>query len=71
MRSLLIALRALAVHKVRTILAMLGIFLGALALTGVLHISNSLTLKAEWDKVSAEHGDTNERRYVIGLGVGW
>lgn len=31
----------------------------------------ALTLKAEWDKVSAEHGDTNERRYVIGLGVGW
>jgi len=31
----------------------------------------ALSLKAEWDKVSAEHGDTNERRYVIGLGVGW
>ncbi len=31
----------------------------------------ALTLKAEWDKVSAEQGDTNERRYVIGLGVGW
>ena len=31
----------------------------------------ALTLTAEWDKVSAEHGDTNERRYVIGLGVGW
>lgn len=31
----------------------------------------SLTLKAEWDKVASEHGDTNERRYLIGFGVGW
>ena len=31
----------------------------------------ALTLKAEWDKVASEYGDTNERRYVIGLGVGW
>jgi hypothetical protein len=31
----------------------------------------ALSLKAEWDKVSSEHGDTNERRYLIGLGVGW
>lgn len=47
MRGLLIALKALAVHKGRAILAMLGIFLGALALTGVLHVSKALTLKAE------------------------
>lgn len=31
----------------------------------------ALALKAEWDKVASEHGDTNERRYMIGLGVGW
>lgn len=31
----------------------------------------ALSLKAEWDKVTSEHGDTNERRYMIGLGVGW
>lgn len=31
----------------------------------------ALSLKAEWDKVSSEYGDTNERRYMIGLGVGW
>ena len=31
----------------------------------------ALSLKAEWDKVASEHGDTNERRYMIGLGVGW
>lgn len=31
----------------------------------------ALSLKAEWDKVASEHGDTNERRYLIGLGVGW
>lgn len=31
----------------------------------------ALSLKAEWDKVSSELGDTNERRYLIGVGVGW
>ncbi|MBB2495564.1 DUF481 domain-containing protein [Aquipseudomonas ullengensis] len=31
----------------------------------------SLSLKAEWDKVSSENGDTDERRYMMGLGVGW
>ncbi|MDD0845502.1 DUF481 domain-containing protein [Pseudomonas sp. Gutcm_11s] len=31
----------------------------------------ALSLKAEWDKVASEYGDTNERRYMIGLGVGW
>ncbi|MEO4045824.1 DUF481 domain-containing protein [Pseudomonas sp. CAU 1711] len=31
----------------------------------------ALSLKAEWDKVASQHGDTNERRYLIGLGVGW
>ncbi|WP_434091910.1 DUF481 domain-containing protein [Pseudomonas subflava] len=31
----------------------------------------ALSLKAEWDKVASEHGDTNERRYMIGVGVGW
>lgn len=47
MHGLFIALKALAAHKGRAALAMLGIFLGALALTGVLHISKALTLKAE------------------------
>src|SRR5690606_17539492 len=31
----------------------------------------ALSLKAEWDKVASQYGDTNERRYLIGLGVGW
>ncbi|MDG1580780.1 DUF481 domain-containing protein [Pseudomonas sp. GOM6] len=31
----------------------------------------ALSLKAEWDKVASVYGDTNERRYLIGLGVGW
>ncbi len=44
--SLRIALRSLATHKMRTILAMLGVFLGALALTGVLHISLAMERKA-------------------------
>lgn len=47
MLSLRIALGSLASHKLRTALAMLGVFLGALALTGVQHISLSMTRKAE------------------------
>lgn len=31
----------------------------------------SLSLKAEWDKVGSQFGDTEERRYLFGLGVGW
>lgn len=31
----------------------------------------SLSLKAEWDKLSGHDGDVNERRYTLGLGVGW
>lgn len=44
--SLRIALKSLATHKMRTVLAMLGVFLGALALTGVLHISLAMEQKA-------------------------
>ncbi len=45
--SLRIALSSLATHKLRTLLAMLGVFLGALALTGVRHVSEAMTRKAE------------------------
>ena len=45
--SLKIALASLAVHKLRTVLAMLGVFLGALALTGVQHVSQSMVRQAE------------------------
>lgn len=31
----------------------------------------AITLKAEWDKVSTQYGDLNDRRYLIGVGVGW
>ncbi len=31
----------------------------------------ALTLKAEWNKVSSQYGDLNDRRYLIGVGVGW
>ncbi len=42
-----IALRILAAHRLRTALAMLGIFLGALALTTVLHVSRAMLIKAD------------------------
>ncbi len=45
--SLKIALQALATHKLRTALAMLGVFLGALALTGVRHVSEAMVRQAE------------------------
>jgi putative ABC transport system permease protein len=47
MLSLKIALASLAAHKLRTILAMLGVFLGAMALTGVQHVSRAMLIKAE------------------------
>ncbi|WP_321552843.1 DUF481 domain-containing protein [Denitrificimonas halotolerans] len=31
----------------------------------------ALTLKAELNKVSSKYGDVNDRRYTIGVGVGW
>lgn len=45
--SLRIALSSLSTHKLRTVLAMLGVFLGALALTGVRHVSEAMVRKAE------------------------
>ncbi|WP_147819558.1 ABC transporter permease [Salidesulfovibrio onnuriiensis] len=44
--NLSIALSSLATHKVRAILAMLGVFLGALAFTGVQHVSKIMVRKA-------------------------
>ena len=44
--SLRIALKSLATHKMRTVLAMLGVFLGAFALTGVLHVTLAMERKA-------------------------
>lgn len=41
-----IALRSLAAHKLRSVLAMLGVFLGTLALTGVVHVSEALKEQA-------------------------
>jgi len=45
--SIKIALASLRAHRLRTVLAMLGVLLGALALTGVQHISRAMLLKAE------------------------
>ncbi len=45
--SLRIAVASLAAHKLRTVLAILGVTLGALALTGVRHVSLAMVRKAE------------------------
>ncbi len=45
--SLKIALASLRAHKLRAVLAMLGVFLGTLALMGVQHVSQSMVRKAE------------------------
>lgn len=47
MRGLLIALKALAAHKLRTALAILGVFLGTLVLTAVTHIGSSILQQAD------------------------
>jgi len=44
-----VALASLKAHKLRTILAMLGVFLGALALTGVQHVSMAMVRQAEME----------------------
>lgn len=45
--SLRIALSSLSTHKARAVMAMLGVFVGALALTGVQHASKAMVVKAE------------------------
>lgn len=45
--NLRIALSSLSAHKLRAILAMLGVFLGALAFTGVQHVSKIMVRQAE------------------------
>ncbi len=47
--SLKIALASLKAHRLRTFLAMIGVFLGALALTAVQHVSTAMYLKAEME----------------------
>lgn len=46
-QGLSIALRSLQAHKIRALLAMLGVFLGALALTAVMHIAEAMVFKAD------------------------
>lgn len=73
--SLRIALASLATHKLRAALAMLGVFLGALALTGVQHVSQAMVRKAEAEVEKlgpnlfmARAGQLRFRR--VGFGVG-
>ena len=49
--SFRIALASLRAHKLRAVLAMLGVFLGALALTGVQHVSQAMVRKAEIEEI--------------------
>jgi putative ABC transport system permease protein len=45
--SLRIALASLATHRLRTALAVLGVLFGAFVLTGVLHVTRAMVVKAE------------------------
>ncbi|MCL1915458.1 MAG: ABC transporter permease [Desulfovibrionaceae bacterium] len=47
MRGLSIALKSLSAHKLRTVLAILGVFLGTLVLTAVTHIGSSMVRQAD------------------------
>lgn len=74
--SLRIALASLATHKLRAALAMLGVFLGALALTGVQHVSQAMVRKAEVEVEKlgpnlfmARAGQLRFRRAGVGVGA--
>lgn len=47
MQGLIIAVKALSAHKMRTVLAILGVFLGTLVLTAVTHIGSAILQQAE------------------------
>jgi putative ABC transport system permease protein len=47
--NLTIAVSSLSAHKLRAVLAMLGVFLGALAFTGVQHVSKIMVRQAEME----------------------
>lgn len=47
MQGFKIALKALSAHKLRTALAILGVFLGTLVLTAVTHIGSAIVLQAD------------------------
>lgn len=49
MQGLKIALKALAAHKLRTALAILGVFLGTLVLTAVTHIGSAIVEQADME----------------------
>lgn len=47
MQGLIIAIKALSAHKLRTALAILGVFLGTLVLTAVTHIGSAILRQAD------------------------
>lgn len=47
MQGLIIAIKALSAHKLRTALAILGVFLGTLVLTAVTHIGSAILQQAD------------------------
>jgi putative ABC transport system permease protein len=49
LRGLGIAFKALSTHKLRTVLAVLGVFLGTLVLTAVTHIGSAIVLQADME----------------------
>jgi putative ABC transport system permease protein len=49
LRGLGIAFKALSTHKLRTVLAVLGVFLGTLVLTAVTHIGSAIILQADME----------------------
>lgn len=75
--SLRIALSSLSTHKARAVMAMLGVFVGALALTGVQHASKAMVVKAEQEVEKlgpnlfvARAGQINVRRSGSARAVG-
>ena len=69
-RNIRIAAKALATHKLRTFMAILGVFLGAFMLTLVMHISNAVGLKVahESERLGARIIDVTAGRVALTRG---
>lgn len=77
MAGLIIAFKALLAHRLRSILAMLGIFLGTLVLTAITHIGSAMILQADLETqklgphlVQVRAGRVRMARTDTGTGVG-
>ncbi|CCH48484.1 ABC transporter permease [Pseudodesulfovibrio piezophilus] len=70
-RNIRTAVKALTTHRLRTFMAILGVFLGAFMLTLVMHISNAVGLKVvhESERLGARIIDATAGRVALSRGI--